>query len=142
VNPAGGEFMGNGISSGNFNPMKAGTGTHFVVYQFTNAQKCTSKDSIKIRVRNQNECIQSGTIGHQLTHVQYYPNPFDNKITIHSASMENFNVEFYTSTGTLLEKYFSVSNGAELNVSTLPKGLILIRIDFGNSTQNSWVIHQ
>ena len=142
VNPTGGEFIGNGITSGNFNPMKAGTGTHFVVYQFTNARKCTSKDSIKIRVRGQNECIQSGTIGHQLTHVQYYPNPFDNKISIHSASMENFNVEFYTSTGTLLEKYFSVSNGAELNVSTLPKGLILIRINFGNSTQNSWVIHQ
>jgi gliding motility-associated-like protein/uncharacterized repeat protein (TIGR01451 family) len=49
-NPSGGAFTGNGINGNDFTPASAGTGFHFIRYTFTDANNCTNKDSLRVRV--------------------------------------------------------------------------------------------
>lgn len=48
--PAGGTYSGTGVSSGQFDPAIAGTGTHNVVYSVTNAGGCTGSATQSITV--------------------------------------------------------------------------------------------
>lgn len=48
--PVGGAFSGNYVTGSNFNPSTAGVGSHYVHYAFTDANSCSSADSIMITV--------------------------------------------------------------------------------------------
>lgn len=48
--PTGGIYSGTGVSSGIFSPTVAGTGTHYVQYQFTDLKGCTGRDSVAVFV--------------------------------------------------------------------------------------------
>jgi hypothetical protein len=51
--PAGGTWSGNGIvnaSTGEFDPAAAGTGTHLIVYSYTDANGCTDTDTSSVTV--------------------------------------------------------------------------------------------
>ena len=50
ASPTGGDYSGNGVSSGVFNPKTAGSGVHNIEYTFTNADGCTSDTSFNIEV--------------------------------------------------------------------------------------------
>ncbi|RKN79498.1 gliding motility-associated C-terminal domain-containing protein [Ulvibacterium marinum] len=50
VNPIGGNFIGTGVAGNNFDPATAGTGTHTLTYEFTDANGCTSSDTADITV--------------------------------------------------------------------------------------------
>lgn len=53
VNPMGGTWSGNGIAAnGDFNPSVAGNGTWNLIYTFTNANGCSSSDTILATVSN------------------------------------------------------------------------------------------
>jgi gliding motility-associated-like protein len=48
--PIGGTYSGNGVTNGEFNPSLAGSGNHFVYYEFTDSLGCSNTDSIEIIV--------------------------------------------------------------------------------------------
>jgi hypothetical protein len=48
--PYGGTYSGNGISGNTFDPALAGTGTHTIVYSFTDANQCSNSDTNTITV--------------------------------------------------------------------------------------------
>ncbi|WP_411032405.1 gliding motility-associated C-terminal domain-containing protein [Spongiimicrobium sp. 3-5] len=50
ANPIGGVFSGTGVTGNSFDPATAGTGTHTLTYEFTNANGCTSSDTAQINV--------------------------------------------------------------------------------------------
>ena len=49
--PSGGSYSGTGISSGSFNPSIAGTGTHSVIYSYTDNNGCSNADTSSISVK-------------------------------------------------------------------------------------------
>lgn len=48
--PAGGTYSGTGVSSGNFDPLAAGVGTHTITYSFTDANSCSATATQTITV--------------------------------------------------------------------------------------------
>jgi hypothetical protein len=49
-NPLGGVYSGNGVSSNVFSPAVADTGTHSIIYTYTNANGCVNSDTNEIKV--------------------------------------------------------------------------------------------
>ena len=50
ASPAGGAFTGPGVEGGNFNPQKAGVGTHEIVYSMDGTSTCKSNGKIEVVV--------------------------------------------------------------------------------------------
>ena len=50
--PAGGQFSGNGVSNGSFDPSVAGSGLHRVTYTYIDGQGCTYFSNIQIEVED------------------------------------------------------------------------------------------
>ncbi|MFY0673780.1 MAG: T9SS type A sorting domain-containing protein [Bacteroidia bacterium] len=50
ASPTGGNYSGNGVSGGMFNPKSAGSGIHNIGYSYTNTDGCTSDTSFTIEV--------------------------------------------------------------------------------------------
>ncbi|MCX6265903.1 MAG: hypothetical protein NTW16_00895 [Bacteroidetes bacterium] len=51
--PLGGEYQGNGVINGFFDPVAAGFGLHQITYSYTNTGDCSSSASVSINVRNE-----------------------------------------------------------------------------------------
>jgi PKD repeat protein len=50
--PAGGAYSGDGVSNGVFDPLVAGTGSHWITYTYTNAAGCSNSDRKSVFVFN------------------------------------------------------------------------------------------
>ncbi|NOR87406.1 MAG: PKD domain-containing protein, partial [Bacteroidales bacterium] len=71
-NPTGGNYSGNGVVGGNFNPATAGIGNHSISYHYTNAKGCSNSESKDVIVNDspivsytppdQDFCIDEGLI--------------------------------------------------------------------------------
>ncbi len=48
--PSGGTFSGPGVSGSQFTPAAAGTGSHFIFYDYTDASGCSNQDSVSVPV--------------------------------------------------------------------------------------------
>gem|GEM_PF-849094 len=48
--PSGGQYSGAGVTAGIFDPVSAGVGNHFIYYSYTDANGCSSVDSITLTV--------------------------------------------------------------------------------------------
>lgn len=76
--PSGGNYSGNGISGGNFNPASAGIGSHQIIYTYTDSNSCVNSDTTIVTV---NSCVgideQVNDFG-----ILIYPNPNTGLFTI------------------------------------------------------------
>jgi len=93
ANPTGGTWTGPGVSGTFFNPVTAGTGVHKMVYSYTDANGCSSKDSINIPV----EIVPKPTISRSGTTLTcnesgYNYQWFKNGAPIGGATNQSFNV--------------------------------------------------
>ncbi len=75
--PSGGTFSGPGVSGNNFNTITAGTGTHTLVYMYTDINGCSSSDSEMVMV---DPCLGVTESGADVFTV--YPNPNNGSFTI------------------------------------------------------------
>lgn len=84
--PAGGVFVGDGISGDTFDPALAGTGQHAVAYVFTDSNGCV------------NSVIQNVTVGFtgigimEMSGFRMYPNPFSEAVNIEFTFAQNTRV--------------------------------------------------
>jgi len=103
--PSGGIYSGPGVSSGQFNHISAGTGTHTVSYTFTDANGCLSTAASSITV--------SPCLGTEETSNQYllsaYPNPFSEFINInyHLSQEEEINIHVVDISGKIVANLLS-----------------------------------
>ena len=88
--PTGGTFSGTGISSSQFNPANADTGTHTITYTYTDGNNCTDSISQNVTVNN---CLgindQSSINNDQL---KVYPNPNTGEFTVTFKITEKQNI--------------------------------------------------
>ncbi|MDQ2864337.1 MAG: M43 family zinc metalloprotease [Bacteroidota bacterium] len=78
--------------------------------------------------------LPSDTANHEIIALSVYPNPFVNEINIVGASLNDMNgktVTLYDITGKLFMSQQIVSQKTSLNVSKLPSGMYLLKINGG-----------
>jgi hypothetical protein len=95
--PAGGSYIGTGVSGGNFDPAVAGTGTHVVTYEYTDGNGCLNSDTSEVFV---DDCLSLEE--HAVTFLTISPNPFvqSTRITLdQSVELGQVLFEVYDMTG-------------------------------------------
>ncbi|MCW3084005.1 MAG: hypothetical protein JWP12_1371 [Bacteroidetes bacterium] len=78
ASPAGGVYSGAGISGNTLSPAAAGTGTHMIVYSYTDANGCSNADSASVIID-----VCTGIVSQQAAqNIHIYPNPFSTSTTL------------------------------------------------------------
>lgn len=123
ANPSGGIFSGTGVSGNTFDPA-IGAGTYVINYDVTASNGCLATGTQTIQVD-----ICTGINNHTINdlQIQYFPNPFKDKITIQSTK-EIHTLLMYDYSGKLVRIIETASNIVELNTSELSNGLYTLTV--------------
>ncbi|MCO5261142.1 MAG: choice-of-anchor D domain-containing protein [Crocinitomicaceae bacterium] len=79
--PAGGTYVGNGVTNGTFYPSVAGLGGSVITYEYTNANGCKTSAQALIIV---DACLAIDAIEYKF---DIYPNPTSDELTIYSSEL-------------------------------------------------------
>ena len=123
--PTGGIYSGTGVSFGQFNTATAGTGSHTIVYTYTDGNGCTSRDSLVLNVSP----ITSTT---ELTEesLTARPNPFKNQVEL-------------IKSGNLLTNYRVVdATGAVVNTGSFTQNVTLNTVEWAAGTYYLQVVEK
>lgn len=124
--PLGGTFSGSGITSNQFNPSLAGSGMHYLYYNYTDIDNCTATDSISIYV---DVCLTISEIN--LYNIQIQPNPFTDHIII--SADDNLDGNYAVSICNMLGEVvymneMSINSETSIYPADLTAGVYLISI--------------
>ena len=120
--PAGGTYSGTGITGGVFSPSTTGPGTFDVVYEYTDANGCTSTDLDSITVQ---DC--SGIDEQFEQSVTLYPNPTENVILI-SWEGEVEYIEITDTKGKLISTYTQLNTSIQVDMSSYSPGVYFVQV--------------
>jgi hypothetical protein len=121
--PAGGTYSGPGVNGNIFDPAIAGVGTHYVLYEFIDANGCGATDSAAIVV----DLCTDVTDLSAAPAVTMFPNPTDGIVKI----VANSDVQLIRVLDVQgREVYSSTVNTkqAEVNLSNFATGLYFVRV--------------
>jgi hypothetical protein len=121
--PAGGTYSGPGVNGNIFDPAVAGVGTHYVLYEFIDANGCGATDSAAIVVDLCTD-VTDLSAGPAVT---MFPNPTDGIVKI----VANSDVQLIRVLDVQgREVYSSTVNTkqAEVNLSNFATGLYFVRV--------------
>ncbi|MGK0365087.1 MAG: hypothetical protein ACI85O_002151, partial [Saprospiraceae bacterium] len=120
--PLGGEYSGDFIGTGLFDPMAADIGLHTVVYSYTDGNNCTNFAEEQIEVVL---CTDINDV--QIIDVEVFPNPFTNRIQIFAEDI--LNVEMRNVEGELQSITAQISNdNALVEADGLVTGIYFLRV--------------
>ncbi len=142
--PAGGTFIGSGVSNGVFNPRAAGIGTHAVGYLSSNSNGCSEFGSVLVTV---DACVGIEEPD-AVRSVSVYPNPTEGKFMLDiSGKIEaQTNIRIYDVTGkvvfekTVLEQAHDYLE--EINLADFSKGVYVLQINFRDGVVTKKVVVQ
>tara|TARA_B100000809_G_scaffold261206_1_gene309654 strand:- start:1332 stop:2957 length:1626 start_codon:yes stop_codon:yes gene_type:complete len=126
--PSGGHYTGNGVIGGSFDPSSAGTGTHDIIYTYTDGNSCKNSDTTIVKVEIctgiENITTDFGII--------IYPNPSTGKFTIEKPSDLNKEVQVNLLDATsklILEKLIPIgTQKVEIDLRNYSKGIYYLNI--------------
>lgn len=128
--PAGGTYIGPGVSGGSFNPAVAGVGTHIIIYAVTQSGcEGTAESSITV-----DACL--GIQSENVQTLNIFPNPATSELNVifENTSATDVRVVMETTDGKVVyqtaAKALSVFND-KINVSDFSNGVYFIRIESG-----------
>lgn len=139
ANVSGGVFTVNGsINPGYFNPFLLGTGTHTVVYSYTNNLNCVSNNSQLVTVQL---CTAMGELDKNAFRFRLYPNPgsgvFNLQTDVQEAGWAELRVQDLSGR-TVYQSALQLQQGRssqELNLSVLAQGLYLVQLNLGHQKE-------
>lgn len=123
--PAGGMWMGPGVSGNNFDPATAGVGTHSLTYSYTDSVGCSDSDSLSITV---DVCL--GVAANGLHALQVAPNPTNGTMLISlGAQYTNVEVTLVELNGQVVrnEKFTNVSS-LNMSLEDVATGVYFLKI--------------
>jgi Zn-dependent metalloprotease len=132
--PAGGTYSGPGVTAGIFDPNAAGTGTHTLVYTYTDSTNCTGTIPATVVV---DDCAGIHSIDASMG-ISVYPNPANNfvMVELQFASQKEVELDLVNMLGQTV--YMAKANGSsKVNISTatLPRGVYLLQVRTANGVQ-------
>lgn len=127
--PAAGMYSGTGVTSGNFDPSIAGSGTHTITYVYFDGNNCSDSATATIYV---DLCtgIQTSVLNESVT---FFPNPSTGKFTIDS-QITNGEITIYNMQGEKIYQSEIKNEKPEIDLSNQPNGIYLCRISVKNQT--------
>jgi hypothetical protein len=135
--PAGGSYSGPGVSGGFFTPSMAGTGSHTIVYSYTDSANCTGTIPAQVMV---DDC--AGVLSPEAsTGVSVYPNPANSFLTVElqlGASQEvELNLVNMLGQTLYTSKADQSAGVTKVNINTisLPRGVYLLQVKTENGMQ-------
>lgn len=129
ANPSGGTFSGPGVTGNTFDP-SIGTGTFYVVYNYTDANNCSSNDSIAMNV---SECTSISSVNQQYASISIYPNPAKDVVFIKNAlAKQRTMVTISDATGRVVLDQTITSMDEKINIAPFANGVYIISVKEGN----------
>ncbi len=135
--PAGGMYSGPGVTGTSFSPSTAGTGTHVIVYTYTDVNGCSDSASQTVTV--------SPCVGYQETFagaaMTVYPNPSEGVFTLelNGLSSEALSLVVVDAGGrTVKEEQLSTNNTSlrtQLDLGHLDNGIYFLVLRSGDATK-------
>ncbi|NRA12804.1 MAG: T9SS type A sorting domain-containing protein, partial [Crocinitomicaceae bacterium] len=126
--PSGGNYTGNGVGGGNFDPSSAGVGTHDIIYTYTDGNSCINSDTTIVTVEI---CTSIGNISTDFG-IIIYPNPSTGQFTIEKPSDLNKVVQVKlldVTSKLILEKVIPIGNQkVEMDIRNYSKGIYYLQI--------------
>jgi PKD repeat protein len=133
--PIGGTYSGNGVTNNQFDPADAGLGDHEIKYVYTDGNGCSDSTTLEITVD-----IATSVSKLSKEEASIFPNPIQDEITISMSNADNYQIEIFNLSGSLI--YNSITNGNQISIdsSEWPNGTYIIQISSESGTQSQKVI--
>ncbi|MCW3082786.1 MAG: hypothetical protein JWP12_152 [Bacteroidetes bacterium] len=126
--PAGGTFIGTGVSGTTFDPAVSGTGTFDIIYSYSDSTGCTGTAVSQIHVAD----VTTGFAANAMNaRVSLYPNPFTDETTISvgaSVKLENASVHIYDVLGKEVKVVAANSNEIKIDRKGLAGGMYFYKL--------------
>ena len=128
--PAGGVYLGTGVSGSVFNPSASGSGTFTITYSYTNTAGCSATSSHTVSVGLCTGIAESNNV----SYISIYPNPVNELlyVTLESSLINNSTIELYDMIGHLIMTEKPNAETTELSLANLSKGMYMIRVVSSN----------
>ncbi len=126
--PSGGEFTGEGMSSALFEPAAAGTGSHNILYTYTDENGCTNTASLLITVE-----VCSAISDNEDKLISVFPNPAIDILNVSLPAGTKSFVSLCDIAGSIIYEEETTGNMITLNTASYPAGIYLLKIVTGTS---------
>ena len=120
--PANGEYTGNGVTDGIFNPMAAGIGVHTITYTYVDDNECVNFAVAEITVTT---CV--GIDEDKYAGITLFPNPSGGIFNITTGTDETKNIEVVSPNGRIAKK-LQIETSGTIDLQDQANGIYYIRI--------------
>ena len=120
--PEGGEYSGDGVTDGMFDPEAAGLGDHTITYTYVSDDGCENSVEENLYV---DACTGIDEIIGDA--IQVYPNPAVDIVNI-SSNSNMVSVSIYNITGQIMITKENISGDYKIDISNLKKGIYIVHI--------------
>jgi hypothetical protein len=141
--PAGGTYIGSGVSGNTFNATTAGQGSYIIIYNYTGANGCSNaaKDTLVV-----DACVGIDELTSDLG-LNVYPNPNTGEFTfeINSSSDITGNISVISIDGRVVYKDAINGNGfisQTINITDLANGIYYLRLETKDAIRTYKVLKQ
>ncbi len=128
--PEGGEYSGDYVTDGMFDPAAAGVGDHVITYTYANEAGC---ESYVEEILTVDAC--TGVDENAANSVKVYPNPTTDMINVKAASLMN-SIQVFNHLGQLVLEKEVNANTTQIGTSEFKSGLYSIRL----KTDNGYIL--
>lgn len=141
--PAGGTYIGSGVSGNTFNATTAGQGTYIIMYSYTGSNGCsnTAKDTLVV-----DACVGIDELTSDLG-LNVYPNPNTGEFTFEISSSSDIagNISVMSIDGRIVYKDVVKGNGLisqTINITDLANGIYYLRLETKDAIRTYKVLKQ
>ncbi|MDB4303168.1 T9SS type A sorting domain-containing protein [Desulfosarcina sp.] len=130
--PAGGEYTGDGVTDGWFNPEVAGVGTHTITYTYSDDNDCVNAAEETIYV---DECVGINESSEQL--MQLFPNPTTGVFEMELTYEGKFTVQVISVLGDVVYEVEATANGNysnSIDMSGMESGVYFVSLKSNDET--------
>jgi hypothetical protein len=139
--PAGGVFLGPGVSGSTFDPAAAGVGTHSVTYTYVDGNNCINTAGLCTEVT-----INAGIGGNAMTTggVRVFPNPNRGQFTVELELAGLVGLQVFDARGALLHNEVFTASGSRtqrtLDLSAFAKGSYTLLVEHDGQRVSQTVV--
>ena len=131
--PAGGTYSGTGVTTNQFDPNTAGTGTHTITYSYTDGNGCSNDATTNIVV---DACLGLEEI---TTEINVYPNPANDHLIIELDG--EFNYTITDARGRVVSDGYA-NNTTTVDVQSFEYGVYFVNVHANDKSSTIRVVKQ
>lgn len=132
--PSGGNYSGNGVSGGVFNPATAGLGSQTITYTYTDGNNCSNTATNTIVV---DACLSLED--NVISTISVYPNPTNGILTVSNISKET-SFTIFTASGQVVLKGIVSNTVDTIDLSKVENGIYILQLNQSEANQTVRIV--